>query len=438
MNNEIYMAGPSVTQADEEIVLDALRNGWYGKNAYKYVELFEAEFAKYHNRAHALMTPNCTSAIHLLLKGLNIHEGDEIIVPECTWIATAAPIHYQRAKIVFADIDPINWCLTPETIEARITSKTKAVIVVDLYGNMPDMDAIKAVCDKHGIYLIEDAAEALGSKYKDVKAGKFGVGSVFSFHRTKTLTTGEGGMLLIDDEQLYQRCKFLRDHGRKPGSYYNTEITGMKKANTDALDELIPYLKRNGYTMIARIPAFADTNYAASHPELALCVEGETEPELWVDDNENNWLSPEKPIVLSYQEQICKELSSLGFQEVVFNDFYFPTSGTIIYTSNLTRSELIASAARELQSAFTGSNLTISFCTTDTGFPVDASSGRLYVPDVSGANVDKIIASLSNTVNNLNTQVVFLSDSRDTRFDAYGTLRPLLYEGSVDIALPEE
>ena len=87
MNNEIYMAGPSVTQADEAIVLDALRNGWYGKNAYKYVELFEAEFAKYHNRAYALMTPNCTSAIHLLLKGLNIHEGDEVIVPECTWIA---------------------------------------------------------------------------------------------------------------------------------------------------------------------------------------------------------------------------------------------------------------------------------------------------------------------------------------------------------------
>ena len=223
----------------------------------------------------------------------------------------------------------------------------------------------------------------------------------------------------------------------KGNFYYNTEITGMKKANTDALNELIPYLKRNGYTMIARIPAFADTNYASSHPELALCVEGGSESELWVDDNDNNWLSPEKTIVLSYQEQICKELSSLGFQEVVFNDFYFPTSGTIIYTSNLTRSELIASAAKELQSAFTGSNLTISFCTSDTGFPVDASSGRIYIPDVSGANVDKIIASLSNTVNNLNTQVIFLSDSRDTRFDAYGTLRPLLYESSVDIVLPD-
>ncbi len=224
----------------------------------------------------------------------------------------------------------------------------------------------------------------------------------------------------------------------KGNFYYNTEITGMKKANTDALDELIPYLKRNGYTMIARIPAFADTNYASSHPELALCVDDGPDPELWVDENENNWLSPEKSIVLSYQEQICKELSSLGFQEVVFNDFYFPTSGAIIYTSNLTRAELIADAAREVQNAFTGSNLTISFCTTDTAFPVDASFGRLYVPDVSGANVDKIIASLSNTVNNTATQVVFLSDSRDTRFDAYGTLRPLLYEGYVDVVLPED
>lgn len=219
----------------------------------------------------------------------------------------------------------------------------------------------------------------------------------------------------------------------KGNFYYNTEITGMKKANTDALDELIAYLTRNGFLMIARIPAFADTNYARSHPELALHV---TEQDLWTDENDNNWLSPEKPIVLSYQEQICKELSSLGFQEVVFNDFYFPTSGAIIYTSNLTRSELIADAARELQDAFTGSNLTISFCTADTAFPV--SSGRLYVPNATGANADKIIASLSNTVNSTETQVVFLSDSRDTRFEAYGALRPLLYEASVDIDLPTE
>lgn len=223
--SEINMAGPWVTALEEKIVLDAVRNGWYGKNAYYYVELFEAEFAKYHQRKYALMTPNCTTALHLLLAGLGVQEGDEVIAPECTWVGSVAGITYQRAATVFADIHPEHWCLTPESIERAITPQTKAVIVVDLYGNMPDWDGIKEVCDRHGVIMIEDAAEALGSTYKGIRAGKFGVGSVFSFHRTKTITTGEGGMLLLDDEALYQRCKFLRDHGRQPGTYFNTEIT---------------------------------------------------------------------------------------------------------------------------------------------------------------------------------------------------------------------
>lgn len=225
MVKDIYMAGPWVTKLEEEIVLDALRNGWYGKDAYFYVEKFESEFALYHDRKYALMTPNCTTAIHLLLAGLNIADGDEVIVPECTWIASAAPIKYQRATTVFADIDPINWCTSPQALEDKITSKTKAVIVVDLYGNMPDMHLLQSICNKHGIYLIEDAAESIGSTYRNIRAGKFGIGSVFSFHRTKTITTGEGGMLLLDDEKLYNRCKFLRDHGRAPGTYFNTEVT---------------------------------------------------------------------------------------------------------------------------------------------------------------------------------------------------------------------
>jgi perosamine synthetase len=223
--SEIFMAGPQVTEADEKIVLDALRSGWYGKQAYHYVETFEAEFAKYHDRRHALMTPNCTTALHLLLGGLGIGEGDEVIAPDCTWVGSVACITYQRAKTVLADIDPIHWCLTPESIERAITPRTKAVIVVDLYGNMPDWDRIKAVCDARAVTMIEDAAEAIGSKWSGVRAGKFGVASTFSFHRTKTITTGEGGMLLIDDDKLFQRCKFLRDHGRAPGTYFNTEVT---------------------------------------------------------------------------------------------------------------------------------------------------------------------------------------------------------------------
>lgn len=215
--------------------------------------------------------------------------------------------------------------------------------------------------------------------------------------------------------------------------YYNTTIAGAPKSNTKTLDELIAYLTRNGYPMIARIPSFADSAFALDHPEYSLSIDGGA---LWVDEDGNYWLNPELPTVLSYQEQICKELSSLGFQEVVFDDFYFPTSGSIVYTSNLTRSELITAAAKELESAFTGSNLTISFCSSDPAFPVDSANGRLYIPNASGANVDRIIASMSNTVANPSAQVVFLSDSRDTRFDAYGTLRPLLTQASTDIDLP--
>ena len=223
--SNIYMAGPSINEKDVEIVLDAVRNGWYGKQAYHYVEKFEAEFANYHSRKYALMTPNCTTALHLLLASLGISEGDEVIVPDCTWIGSAACITYQNANTVFADIDPLHWCLTPESIERAITPRTKAVIVVDLFGNMPDWDRIKEVCDRHNIIMIEDAAEAVGSIYKGKRAGSFGIGSTFSFHRTKTITTGEGGILLLDDEILFERCKFLRDHGREPGTYFNTEVT---------------------------------------------------------------------------------------------------------------------------------------------------------------------------------------------------------------------
>jgi perosamine synthetase len=243
------MAGPWITEHEEKIVLDALRNGWYGKQAYYYVETFEAEFARYHGRNHALMTPNCTTALHLLLAGLGVNDGDEVIAPECTWIGSTACISYQRAQPVFVDIDPRHWCLTPESIERAITPRTKAVIVVDLYGNMPDWDAIAELCERRGIIAIEDAAEALGSTYKGIRAGKFGIGSTFSFHRTKTLTTGEGGMLLIDDDGLFERCKLLRDHGRAPGTYYNTEVTfkympfnlqaALGYAQFQRLDELI-------------------------------------------------------------------------------------------------------------------------------------------------------------------------------------------------------
>jgi perosamine synthetase len=222
----IFMAGPWITEHEIRVVEDAMRNGWY-EHAYDYCEKFQKEFAAYHNRKYGIMTPNCTTAIHLLLTAMGISDGDEVIMPECTWIATGAGITYQRATPVFCDIEPVNWCLDPKSVEKLITKRTKAIIAVDLFGNMPLMDELVKLTERHDIPLIEDAAEALGSTYKGVRAGKFGIGSVFSFHRTKTITTGEGGMLLLDDDKLYERCYFLRDHGRKTSGpmYYNYEVT---------------------------------------------------------------------------------------------------------------------------------------------------------------------------------------------------------------------
>ena len=203
----IHMAGPWITDHEINIVEDAMRNGWY-ENSYDYVEKFQREFAAFHDRKYGIMTPNCTTAIHLLLTALGISEGDEVILPECTWIATGAGITYLRATPIFCDIDSKNWCLNPRSVEKLITPKTKAVIAVDLFGNMPQYDELTKLCAHNGIPLIEDSAEAVGSTYKGVKAGKFGIGSVFSFHRTKTITTGEGGMLLLDDQKLFDRCMF--------------------------------------------------------------------------------------------------------------------------------------------------------------------------------------------------------------------------------------
>jgi perosamine synthetase len=246
----IPVAGPSITQKEIDYVTDAVTNAWYTR-ANSYHERFEKAFAEYLEVHYAIALPSCTSAIHLSLLTLGVGPGDEVIVPDATWIASAAPITYVGATPVFADIDKKTWCLSAKSFEECITSKTKAVIPVDLYGNMPDMDEILAVARRNNIPVIEDAAEAAGAEYKGKRAGSFGDTGVFSFHGSKTLTTGEGGMLVTDREDIYQRALFLRDHGRRPGdnSFWNTEIAYKYKmssmqaalglAQLERIDELI-------------------------------------------------------------------------------------------------------------------------------------------------------------------------------------------------------
>ncbi|MFC1798603.1 DegT/DnrJ/EryC1/StrS family aminotransferase, partial [Thermodesulfobacteriota bacterium] len=207
---------------------DAAATAWY-ENANKYNALFEEKVADYLGVDHAISLPSCTSAIHLSLLALDVGSGDEIVVPDVTWIATVAPIIYVGAKPVFADIDKDTWCIDVHAVEKNISKRTKAIISVDLYGNMPDYDALKSLAQEKGLFLIEDAAEAIGSEYKGGKAGSFGHTNVLSFHGSKTLTTGEGGMLLTNDRLLYDRILFLRDHGRKPGDFlFNNEEVAYK------------------------------------------------------------------------------------------------------------------------------------------------------------------------------------------------------------------
>ena len=220
-SNEKYsMSGPLIDENDILELNKMMRVGWYGEKKYFYVERFEKIFAKYHNRKYAVMTANCTSAIHVALKSVGIKKNDEIIVPDITWISTASPIKQLNARAVFCDVDPNNWCIDPNKVEKLITKKTKAIIAVNIYGNMPDMRKLKNIFIKNNIFLFEDAAEALGSVQNNIKAGKFGLASFFSFHRTKTITTGEGGMVLTDSKKLYDNCKFYRDNGRNFKSPY--------------------------------------------------------------------------------------------------------------------------------------------------------------------------------------------------------------------------
>ena len=208
-----------------DYVADAVAHAWY-ENANLYHERFEKAFSHYIGTKYAMALPSCTSAIHLSLLSLGIGKGDEVVVPDLTWIATAAPITYVGATPVFADCDEKTWCISSDAFQECITPRTKAIIPVDLYGNMPEMDAIRDIAHDHGIAIIEDAAEAIGSEYHGKRSGSFGDTGVFSFHGSKTMTTGEGGMLVTDRKDLYDRCLVLRDHGRAPGEkmFWNAEV----------------------------------------------------------------------------------------------------------------------------------------------------------------------------------------------------------------------
>jgi perosamine synthetase len=250
MKPRIFYTKPSITEKEVKYATDAAANGW-GEKCYEYINRFEDAFKKHLGVRYAIATSSCTGALHMGMAALGIGQGDEVIMADTNWIATASPIVHLGAKPVFVDILPDSWCLDPDLVEQAITSSTKAIVAVHLYGNLCEMDKLLAIGEKHGIPVIEDAAEAIGSIYHGKPAGSMGKFGAFSFHGTKTLTTGEGGMFVTNDPELYEHVLTLSNHGRarNQAKQFWPDVVGFKYkmsniqaaigcAQTERIDEL--------------------------------------------------------------------------------------------------------------------------------------------------------------------------------------------------------
>jgi len=228
----IPVSEPNIETKEIAYVNKAVKSGWVSSIG-EFIEKFEANFAKFCNRKYGVSTGNGTHALHLALEALGIGKGDEVIVPDFSFIAPANAVHYVGAKPVFVDAEKDTWNMDPKEIKKRVNLKTKAIIVVHLYGNMCDMDEIMEIARKNKLFVIEDAAEAHGSKYKDNMAGSFGDISCFSFYGNKIITTGEGGMCLTNDPKINKKMRLLRDHGMTHNNKYWHEIVGFNYRMTN-------------------------------------------------------------------------------------------------------------------------------------------------------------------------------------------------------------
>ncbi|MDC0261259.1 DegT/DnrJ/EryC1/StrS aminotransferase family protein [Synechococcus sp. AH-551-N17] len=317
---------PSITALEVQYATDAAANGW-GEHCYDYIIRFEEAFKAHLGVKYAVSTSSCTGALHMGMHALGIGPGDEVIMADTNWIATAAPIVHLGATPVFVDILPDSWCLVPEQVEAAITPKTKAIVAVHLYGNLCDMDALLAIGARHGIPVIEDAAEAVGSIYHGKRAGSMGRFGAFSFHGTKTITTGEGGMFVTNDQDLYEQVLTLSNHGRARGQnkQFWPDMVGFKYkmsniqaaigcAQIQRVESLIEK-KRWIFSMYSDL--MQDLPFLLN-PEPEMCVNGYWMPTLMAEDANFD------------RERIILELKNAGIDARVF---FWPLSSLKMFNS---------------------------------------------------------------------------------------------------------
>lgn len=253
----IPVAMPDLSGNEERYVTDAIRSSWISSTG-SYVRRFEEDFAGLCGTRTAIGVCNGTVALHLTLLALDVRPGDEVLVPSLTYIATANAVRYMGAEPVFIDVDPNTWCIDPGLLEASITRRTKGIIAVHLYGHPADMDAINHIAAVHGLWVVEDAAEAHLARYKGRPTGSLAPMATFSFYGNKIISSGEGGAITLSDPHLELRTRTLRGQGVDPDRRYFFPVTGYNFRLTNlACAVLCAQLERQEQMLSRRRAIFA-------------------------------------------------------------------------------------------------------------------------------------------------------------------------------------
>jgi perosamine synthetase len=234
----IPLARPDLSGNEEKYAVDAIRSSWISSTG-EYITRFEKTFAQLCGTRTAIGVCNGTVALHLALMALDVRPGDEVLVPSLTYIATANAVRYVGAEPVFVDVDPDTWCIDPAKLEAAITRRSRGIIPVHLYGHPADMDVINHIAAVHGLWVVEDAAEAHMAKYKGRPVGSLGHMAAFSFYGNKIFTSGEGGAITLDDPHIELRTRTLRGQGMDPQRRYFFPVTGYNFRMTNVASAIL-------------------------------------------------------------------------------------------------------------------------------------------------------------------------------------------------------
>lgn len=228
----LQVAAPTLAGNERAYVLDCIDSTWISSSG-SYIDRFEAMFAAYCGVRHAIAVSNGTTALHLVCRAIGIGPGDEVIVPTLTFVATANAVRYCGGTPVFADVHPDTWTMDPRVVESLITPRTKAIIPVHLFGHPADMTALQAIADRHGLVVIEDAAQSPGAEVHGRRVGSIGLLASFSFFGNKILSTGEGGMITTSDDGLAAQIRMLKSQGMQPDHRYWFPVIGYNYRMTN-------------------------------------------------------------------------------------------------------------------------------------------------------------------------------------------------------------